>query len=302
MDQAQKEAKKTVGVFAWASFLNDFGSDMIYSVWPLFVTGVLGADMKILGLIDGLGDAIVSVSQAVSGYLSDKLKKRKVFIWVGYACGMLSRLGYATVGVWGWLIPFRILDRAGKMRGAPRDAIIADLSERSNRAKSFGILRAMDNLGAVCGILFSIAFFAFLGYRNLFLIAAIPSAISVILIFLFVKERGTEKKVFKGFVFEDASVHFKMFLLLSSIFSLGSFSYSFLLIYAKQFGFQTTFIPILYLLFTAVAFATSIPFGKLADAIGRKSVLYLSFLSWGLVCVVFIVLQTTIAICDVWIA
>ncbi len=142
----KKESKRTVKIFALSSFLNDFGSDMIYPIWPLFVTSVLNADMAILGLIDGIGDAIVAISQAVSGYLSDKFGKRKVFIWTGYMFGGLSRLGYAISTVWQHLIPFRILDRAGKMRGAPRDAIIADVSTKKDRGKNFGLLRTFDNL------------------------------------------------------------------------------------------------------------------------------------------------------------
>ena len=90
-----QESKKTIRIFAWGSFLNDLGSDIIYPIWPLFVTSVLGANMAVLGLIDGLGEAIVSVSQAVSGYVSDRIKKRKVFVWVGYLCGGLSRIGYS---------------------------------------------------------------------------------------------------------------------------------------------------------------------------------------------------------------
>ena len=82
MEPADK--KKTIRTFVWASFLNDMGSDMIYPVWPLFVTTVLNANMAALGFLDGLGEALVSISQAVSGYLSDKLKRRKVFIWTGY--------------------------------------------------------------------------------------------------------------------------------------------------------------------------------------------------------------------------
>lgn len=82
-----KMSANQVKIFGWAAFLNDLGSDMIYPIWPLFVTNVLGANMVILGLIDGLGEAIVSLSQAFSGYLSDRLKKRKVFIWLGYLFG-----------------------------------------------------------------------------------------------------------------------------------------------------------------------------------------------------------------------
>jgi len=292
----KREVKKTVRTFALAAFLNDLGSDAIRPIWPLFVTSVLGAPMSALGFIDGLGEGIVSISQAVSGYVSDRIRKRKVFVWTGYLFGSLSRVGYAVSSVWQHLIPFRILDRAGKMRNAPRDAIIADISTKYDRGKNFGLLRAMDNLGAVCGILVCILFFGLLGYRNLFLLAAIPSIISALLIFYLIKEKKPAGKIYRGLSLKDLDKNFKLFLLLSSLFALGSFSYSFLLIYAKEFGFKTTFIPVLYLIFTAVASIFSVPFGKLSDKVGRKLVLMLSYAFWGLVCLSFIFLRDYLAV------
>lgn len=295
MFMEEKENKKTVRTFAAASFLNDFGSDIIYPIWPLFLTSVLGANMALLGLIDGLGDALVSISQAVSGFISDKIRRRKVFVWTGYLFGAVSRVGYAFSVVWQQIIPFRILDRAGKMRGAPRDAMIADASTDQNRGRNFGVLRAMDNLGAVCGVVVCIVCFWFLniGYRELFFFAAIPSVIGAVLVILFIKERKLEtKKIFKGLSFKDLNRNFKMFLFLSAIFALGSFSYSFLLIYAKQFGFEVIFVPVLYLVFTVFAAVFSYPFGRLADRIGRKSVLLVAYVFWGLVCLIFIFLQS----------
>jgi len=281
----QHENRRALWIFAAASFLNDFGSDVIYPIWPLFVTSFLGADKTVLGFLDGLGDALVSLSQAGSGYVSDRVRRRKVFVWTGYLFGAASRLGYAFSTLWQQLIPFRILDRAGKMRGAPRDAMVADLSTRENRGRNFGILRAMDNLGAVCGIIVCIIFFGMLGYMNLFLLAAIPSIIGALLVVLLIRERKqTDIRLFKGFSIRNMSGNFKLFLLLSSLFALGSFSYSFLLLYAKQFGFRDSFLPVLYLLFTAMASLFSFPFGRLSDKLGRKSVLTLSFVLWGLVC------------------
>ena len=289
--------KREVRVFAFASFLQDFGSDIIYPIWPLFVTVVLGANMAALGFIDGLGDAIVSISQAASGYASDKMRRRKVFIWSGYLFGALSRVGYAFSTIWQQLVPFRILDRAGKIRGAPRDAIIADISTRENRGGNFGFLRAMDNLGAVCGIITSILLLELVGYKNLFLLATIPSAMAVLLILFATKERRpADTKIFKGFSLRHLDRNLTLFLLLSGIFALGSFSYSFLLMYAKAFGFQTALVPVLYLIFTAVAALFSLPFGRLADRIGRKSVLLLAYLFWGLVCVSFIFIQSYVAV------
>jgi len=279
------KTKKTVGIFALASFFNDLGSDMIYPVWPLFLTAFLGADMAALGLIDGLGDAVVSIARAVSGYASDRLQKRKAFIWTGYVLGSLSRVGYALAGSWQHVIPFRILDRAGKIRSSPRDAIIADISTKGRRGVNFGLVRAMDNLGAVCGVIICIVLFKRLGYRNLFLLATIPSIIAALLILFFIHEkRAPREKIFKGFSLGDLDRNFRLFLLASSVFALGSFSYSFLLIFAKESGFQITFIPVLYLIYTGAASLFSIPFGGLSDRLGRKGVLILSLFLWGLVC------------------
>lgn len=291
----EKENKRTVRTFAAASFLNDFGSDIIYPIWPLFLTTVLGANMAILGFIDGLGDALVSISQAISGYVSDRIRRRKVFVWTGYLFGAASRVGYALSTVWEQIIPFRILDRAGKMRGAPRDALIADASTNQNRGRHFGLLRAMDNLGAACGVVLCIIFFGLLniGYRELFFFAAIPSIIGAILIVLLIKEKKLqEKKLFRGITFRDLNKNFKVFLFVSALFALGSFSYSFLLIFAKQFGFEVVFIPVLYLVFTAFAAVFSYPFGRLSDRIGRKTVLLLSYVFWAAVCLIFIFLQS----------
>lgn len=290
-----QESKKSIRILGFASFLNDLGSDMIYPVWPLFVKS-LGANMAILGFLDGLGDALVSVSQGISGYISDKIRKRKIFIWLGYLFGSCSRIGYALSNSWHCLIPFRILDRTGKIRSSPRDAIIADLSTDNDRGKNFGFLRAMDNLGAVCGILICILLVNIVGFKILFLLAAIPSLIAVIIILFFIKEKIKTVRIFKGISFNSFSPKFRYFLILTAIFSLGSFSYSFLLLFAKEFGFTVGFIPVLYLIFTLVASFSSFPFGQLSDRIGRKKVLEISFLFWMLVCFLFLFLKNYLGI------
>ena len=285
MENNQAQTKRTMRVFAAASFLNDMGSDIIYPVWPFFVTEVLKANMAALGFLDGLGEALVSLSQAASGYLSDRIKKRKIFIWTGYLCGSISRLGYAFSSVWQHLIPFRILDRVGKIRGAPRDAEVADLSTDQNRGRHFGLLRTMDNLGAVFGVLIAIIFLSLLGYRLLFALAAIPSLLGALLIFALIKEKKDKaSKIFKGLSLKDIDKNLRLYILLSALFALGAFSYSFLLIFAKKFGFKIAFVPVLYLIFTATASLLSLPFGKLSDRIGRKKVLFLAYLFWAGVC------------------
>ncbi len=286
METKRTSPGKKIRVFAAASFLNDMGSDIIYPIWPLFVTQVLRANMAALGFLDGLGDALVSLSQAASGYFSDRIRKRKIFIWTGYLCGSASRLGYALSTVWTHLIPFRILDRVGKIRSAPRDAMVADMTSASDRGRSFGLLRAMDNLGAVCGVLLCIALLNLLGFRLLFALAALPSLLSALLIVFFIREKRSDgNRLYKGLALKDLSRNFRLYLFLSALFSLGAFSYSFLLVFAKVHGFKVAFVPVLYLIYTASASLFSFPFGRLSDRIGGKAVLYLAFLFWSAVCI-----------------
>ncbi len=289
MQKKVQEDSKTVRTFALAALLNDMGTNMIYPIWPLFLTTVLGANMSILGFVDGLGDALVSLSQAASGYASDRLRKRKVFIWMGYLLGATSRLGYSITTTWQMVIPFRILDRAGKIRDSPRDAIVADESTEKNRGNNFGLLKGMDKLGGVFGIIFCILFFNFFGYQILFTLAAIPSILSVILIYFIIKEKKESKiKLFKGISLNNLNKNYRLFLLLSAIFALGSFSYSFLLVFANKTGFTTAFVPVLYLIYIAFAAAFSQHFGKLSDKIGRKKVMYLALFFWAITCITFI--------------
>jgi MFS family permease len=285
MAEEKNDPKKTIRTFAAASFLNDFGSDIIAPVWPMFVTQVLKANMSALGLLDGLGEALVSLSQAASGYLSDRIRKRKIFVWTGYLCGAVSRLGYAAASVWQHLIPFKVLDRLGKMRGAPRDAMVADLSTDDNRGRNFGLLRAMDNSGAVLGITTSILLLNVVGIRTIFALAAIPSVIGAIVVLVRIREdKPSERRIYKGASLKHIDRNLALYFGANAVFALGAFTYSFLLVYAKTAGFKVGFVPVLYLIFTASAAILSLPFGRLSDRIGRKAVLFISFGFWAAVC------------------
>ena len=294
--------KKTIRTFALAAFLNDMGSDIIYPVWPLFVTQVLKANMAALGFLDGLGEALVSLSKAAAGYTSDRIRKRKIFIWTGYLCGAVSRLGYSASAVWQHLIPFRILDRTGKIRSSPRDAMIADLTTDKNRGHHFGIMRAMDNAGAVVGVLICIAFVNVLGFRLLFALAAIPGlAASLLIIFNISEKSDGGARLYKGLALKDVDRNLTLTIISNAIFALGAFTYSFLMIYAGKFGFKTATLPLLYLIYTFTASILSIPFGRLADKIGRKPVMFIAFGFWAAVCAVVILGGSSIAIVSVFI-
>jgi MFS family permease len=292
-----QEAKKTIRTFAAATFLNDLGSNMIYPIWPLFVTQVLKANMVAMGLLDGIGEGLLSISKAFSGYLSDRLHKRKVFIWLGYILSVLARIGYAAAAVWQHLIVFRILDRIGKERSAPRDALVADVSNSSNRGTNFGFIRAMDHLGALLGSLLVIFLIRVLGYRWIFALAAIPTLVSAALVFFLIKDRPAPSTGETGGVsFRLLGKDFRLFTLISSVFAFGAFSYSFLLLFAKDIGFSTPLVVALYPLFTAVASLSSWISGRLADRVGRKPVLLVSYALWVVVCVIFIVFRHPLVI------
>jgi len=151
------------------------------------------------------------------------------------------------------------------------------------------LLRAMDNLGASVGILISIALFNVLGYRPLFALAAVPSIIGAGLILKAIKEpKDPAGRVFKGFTFRDIDGNLALYIVLNGLFSLGSFTYSFLLLDARAAGFKTGFIPVLYLVFSASAALLAYPFGRLSDRIGRRAVMFMAYAAWAGVCVIVI--------------
>lgn len=282
--------KKETRVFGWASFLNDLGSDMISPLWPTFVTSVLGAPVTFLGFIDGLGDAIVSLSQAVSGVISDRMRRRKVFIWIGYLAAGLGRLGYSLAATPGHLVLPKILDRSGKLRDAPRDAFLAEVTERESRGEAFGFVRAMDNFGAVTGILISLALIQFLDIPSIILFAAIPSLFAALLVMIGIREKRAEpdSRTFPKLAVLFANPNLRRFFFANLLFALGAFGFSFLLVAVERSGFPVVSLPIFYLLFTLTAGLGALPFGKLSDRIGRKKVLSIAFGLWALAALGFV--------------
>ncbi len=300
--------RSVIATFGSASFLNDMGSDIVFSIWPSFVYLLMGVNPFFLGIIDGVGNCVVNISKGASGFASDAVQKRKVFIWTGYLAGAFSRFFYGLAPTWEWLLPARILDRAGKVRGSPRDALIADVSSMETRGRNFGILRALDNLGAVAGIIITIAFVTFalpflnsqfgftdlLSIRFLFMAAALPTIIGALLVL--VKIKDYRKKPGKPkFSLDGFSRSLVLFIVISFIFSTAFFSYSFIVIYASLFFVFPVINPLLdvtigYLIFTLAAALLSAPLGKLSDHIGRRGTLLVGYGFFALMCLLFILL------------
>jgi MFS family permease len=273
-DTAREEDQTLV--FGSASFLNDMSSDMIAPIWPTFLNSYLGLSFLLVGFIDGLALTITAVSKLGAGYLSDTTGRRKPYISAGYFLSMVSRLGFALSTVFVSIAIAKSLDRLGKIRDSPRDAMVAGAVVEKKRGGAFGVLRAMDSAGAAVGAIITFLLFPYLGYIWIIILASIPAACSVMVIVLFIRERRGPD-IFKGVSFHNLDRNLKLFFLASTLFALATFSYSFLVFYAQDY-YAVSYIPLLYILFTLTDSLSSYPFGLASDKVGRRPILILGFL------------------------
>jgi MFS family permease len=180
-----------IWVLGFASFLTDISSEMIYPLLPLFLTQVLGAGMASLGLIEGIAEATAGLSKIYAGVLTDRLKTRKPLILLGYGLSGVMRPLIGLAISWWMVLFFRFVDRVGKgIRTAPRDALIADMAESSQRGTAYGIHRAMDHAGSIGGALAASFLLTVLGFklRTVFLMAAVPAAMTMVVLWFGINE------------------------------------------------------------------------------------------------------------------
>jgi len=260
------------------SLFTDLSSQMVFPLIPLFLTTVLGAGAYAVGVVEGAAETTASLLKVVSGYWSDKIKKRKPFVLFGYSLSSLTKPLFAFANVWFFVLFVRVIERVGKgLRTAPRDALVAESCHENVRGKAYGFHRAMDGIGSILGAVLAFLLLPILGYRNIFLFAFIPGVIAVFVI-LFIKEKnapakkGPQEKPVK-LSFKELPKNLRLFIIVSSIFALGHFGYAFLLLRAKNIGLADNMAILLYVLFYVVYTICIIPAGILSDKIGRKSVL-----------------------------
>lgn len=276
------------------SLLTDTSTEMIYPVLPLFLVSI-GASGLFIGVIEGAAETTASLLKVVSGWYSDKYRRRKPFVLGGYTASAAVKpaLIFAT-SPW-HVLGIRVTERIGKgIRSAPRDALIADSTDEHVMGKAFGIHKAMDSAGAVLGPIIVLAVLALTAgldelerYRWVFIVATIPAFLAVLVIVGFVRERETGAKGTTGTFLRDARLLGRTFWLLMTAvvtFYIGEVSYAFFVLQARAVELSDTTIIMLYILFNIVFVLAAIPSGSLSDRLGRRPVIGFSFGLFALTC------------------
>lgn len=284
---------RNVIVLGFVSLLNDAASEMIYPLLPMFLTTVLGAGPAALGVIEGLAESTVSILKLFSGYISDRVRRRKGWIVAGYIISNVVRPLIAVAGSWPTVLGLRMADRIGKgIRTSPRDALIADSVSPDLRGTAYGFHRAMDHAGAIIGPLVATGLLLVMNenLRSVFLLSFIPGAIAAVMLIAGLKEATSQRREGRGWeglnfraALAETPKGFRLYLLAIFIFTLGNSSDVFLLLQAQKIGVSTALIPAIWVVLHAVKVVFSIPGGMISDRIGRKKVILAGWVVYALV-------------------
>lgn len=269
-------------LLALASLFADVSTEMLYPVLPVFLTETLGASPTIMGLVEGIAQAVQNIVQGFSGWFSDRFRRRKPIAIVGYALAAAAKPLIGLSMGWPGVLGARSLDRLGAgTRSAPRDALVAASADEDSRGKAFGLEGIGDNLGAFLGPLVAIALLTLLhvSLRSIFLIAFIPGLLAMLMV-LFVREKpvAATSKAKVDLSFRRYPRSYWTYLSVTALFGIGNSSNSFLILRTTDLGASLTMTIFIYALFNLVAALASYPAGFLSDKFGRKVILLLSLL------------------------
>ena len=283
---APSETRKRIPAGIWAlgfvSMLMDISSEMIHALLPVYMVTVLGTSTLAVGLIEGIAEATASITKVFSGALSDWLGKRKSLAAFGYALGAFTKPIFPLAASLNWLIAARFIDRVGKgIRGAPRDALVADIAPAELRGASFGLRQSLDTIGAFVGPLLAIGlmWLTMDHFQTVFWIAVIPAFLSVALLLVAVKEPERPKQLRKVRMplhreeLRRLDAAYWWIVAVAALFTLARFSEAFLILRAQSIGLPLALVPIVLVLMSLVYSLSAYPIGILSDHMDRVTVL-----------------------------
>ena len=270
-----------IWVLGFVSLLMDISSEMIHALLPLFMVGSLGMSVALVGLLEGLAEATALILKVFSGVISDWFGKRKPLAVLGYGLGAATKPLFALATGPGMIFTARLLDRVGKgIRGAPRDALVADIAPPEQRGAAFGLRQSLDTVGAFLGPLLAVGLMLVWAndFRAVFAVAIIPAALCVALLVLGVQE--PERPAGAPRVNPISRTNLKRLpraywwvVGVGAVFTLARFSEAFLVLRAEQVGIALALVPLVMVAMNAVFSVTAYPFGKLSDRVSHRRLL-----------------------------
>ncbi len=276
----------SIWALGFVSMLMDISSEMIHSLLPLFMVGTLGASALTVGIVEGIAESTALIVKVFSGTLSDYLGRRKQIAVIGYAMGALSKPLFAIATSNGMVLGARFIDRIGKgVRGAPRDALLADLAPVGLRGAAFGLRQSLDTVGAFLGPLLAVALMLLWqdDFRAVFWVAVIPGLLAALLLAVAVREpeRDASAPVVNPLTrtnLKRLGPAYWWVVSMGAAFMLARFSEAFLVLRAQQLGIAVALVPLVMVAMNVVYAASAFPFGQLSDRMRHKTLLVLGLL------------------------
>jgi len=279
---ARSKLPSGIWALGFVSLFMDASSELIHSLLPLYLAAVLGASMTTIGIIEGIAEATACFAKVFSGALSDWLGRRKLLLLAGYGLSALTKPLFPLAGSTGWVFTARFADRIGKgIRGAPRDALVADLTPKQQRGAAYGLRQAMDSLGAVIGPLLALAGMAlFAGNISAAMwVGVVPAGIAVLILAFAVREpdalkpAATSIRTLQWRQMRRLPITFWLIVLLGFVFTLARFSEAFLVLRANDTGMPLVYVPVVMVVMSAAYAAAAYPAGRAADRFDRRMLL-----------------------------
>ncbi len=282
MGEQEGDGFRNVLALGAVSFFTDVSTEMILGLLPVFLVEELKAGRAVLGAVEGIAEALSYVLRTVSGFISDKIGRRKPLVLLGYAISNFAKPALAFATNWVHVLAIRATDRVGKgVRTSARDALLAESVGGKRLGKAFGIHRTLDQLGAVLGPALAAALLPLAGFRGVFLASLVPGVLALLVLHFAVKEVGVRRAKSSSEARlsfrEVARGPFLKLLLVVALFQLGAFNFSFVLVRAREMGIPAYLIPLVYALLNVAHTAMGIPAGLLSDRVGGGRALSLGY-------------------------